>query len=132
VILAYLAHPIAGDVRANLVRYKAWLRYLQTRHPTLAFIAPSIDWIEVCGDRDDNAAERERGLARCCQVVARCDEIWLVGSRLSQGMERELAAWKRANSYDDGEAHQDNAPYIHREHLGQVTPPVSGQIGLAL
>jgi hypothetical protein len=35
---------------------------------------------------------REDGLRRDCAVVAKCDEVWLVGGRISAGMLREATA----------------------------------------
>lgn len=77
-IVAYLAHPVRGDVAGNLARAKRWLSYLQRAYPDRAFIAPWIAWLES-GDDDSDPEVRARGLERCCAVAARAEEFWPVG-----------------------------------------------------
>ena len=88
--LIYLAHPVRGDVLGNLARAKRWWRWIETSFPDTVVIAP---WITVCEIFDDaDEAQRMAGLRRGCAVVVRCDEIWLVGGRVSNGMRVELEA----------------------------------------
>lgn len=87
----YLAHPVAGEVNANVARAGRWLRWLQRRYPQLAFIAP---WIAdlVSGADDADPAQRAQGLRHGCIVAARCDGIVLVGGRVTGGMLAERDA----------------------------------------
>lgn len=87
--IAYLAHPVSGDVVGNIAKAKIWLKWLQQRYIDKAFIAPWIDWIELCGDDDDNSQQRELGMQRDFLVIGRCHELWMVGGRMSTGMLRE-------------------------------------------
>lgn len=98
-LVCYVAHPIGAPIKegvaANLARAKRWLRFLQKTYPERAFIAPYLDWIEICGDDDGKPEERERGLLRGCAVAAHCDEFWPVGcgvEGMTKGMTRELGA----------------------------------------
>jgi hypothetical protein len=116
VILAYMAHPISGDVPANVMRAKRWLAWLSRRYPDRAFVAPYIDWIEA-GDEDGDPDQRERGLQRCCSVAARCEEFWAVGGRLSAGMNREVEAWRNT------ERLRRLLDRYHCEHLSDLEPP---------
>ena len=86
--LTYMAHPVAGDAPANLARAKLWLKWLtESREEPSAVIAP---WIIACEIWDDaNPEERTQGLERCKAAIERCDEIYLVGGRVSNGMEIE-------------------------------------------
>lgn len=90
--LAYVSHPIAGDVHANAARAKRWLVWLQN-HPRfadkIAFIAPYISLIEMGADDDTDPAVRSRALRQDCAVAVRCDFVFLVGGRLSSGMKSE-------------------------------------------
>lgn len=88
----YLAHPVSGDVAANVERGKRWLRWAQRVFSGCAVIAPWMQAIEVIGDDDANPEHRERGLRRDEAVVACCDGVILVGGRVSAGMARERAA----------------------------------------
>ena len=87
--VTYLAHPVAGDVVANVARAKRWLAWA-SRIEGIAPIAPWITPVELFAvDEDGDPAAREFWLARDCAVVAKCDELWLVGGRISDGMRRE-------------------------------------------
>lgn len=88
----FLAHPVAGDVHANVARARRWLRWART----VAFrdyevIAP---WLEnlALGDDDADAIVREYNLRKSERTAARCDAILLVGGRVSEGMRREARA----------------------------------------
>jgi hypothetical protein len=49
------------------------------------------DWIiKLEGWEDDGPEDRERNILRNLAVIERCEEIWLVGSRISEGMRLEL------------------------------------------
>lgn len=95
--VAYMAHPVGSStpdgVALNVLRAKRWLRYLQATYPDVAFIAPYIDWIDLCGDDDGDPVKRELALVRDTAVVARCEQIWPVGAPdgLTPGMAREVA-----------------------------------------
>jgi hypothetical protein len=86
--VVYLAHPVSGDVPGNLARAKRWVRWIESTYPDVAVVAP---WIVACEIWDDaDPAQREAGMMRDLAVIGRCDELWLVGGRLSAGMEIEM------------------------------------------
>ena len=89
--LIYLAHPVAGDVRANLSRAKYIYAHLtKTFSPAIAIVAP---WITECELWDDaDPRERQEGLLRCVAVARRCDELWLTGGRVTASMRLEAEA----------------------------------------
>lgn len=87
--IVWMCHPVAGDVQANLVRAKRWLRWLYSKFDDVDFAA---DWIVCCEVMEDaDPAQRERGFRFDEEMVRRCDEVWLVGGRISSGMAREAA-----------------------------------------
>ncbi len=97
----YMAHPVAGDVEANLQRALRWLKWCSARFPNSCVIAPWIANI-MSGEDDSDPAQRAKGLAGCSEVASRCDAILLVGGRVSIGMamERDAALARGANVYD--------------------------------
>lgn len=89
--VAYVAHPVSGDVTANLARALRWLHWLSSGAPTTAFIAPWIAGL-MSGDDDSDPAVRARAIDHCATVVKRCDCIILCGGRVSAGMAIERDA----------------------------------------
>ena len=90
----YLAHPVSGDVENNLISAKRWIKYLEETETGIAIVA---SWITECEIWDDSDPQhREAGLLRDLAVLARCDELWLVGDQVSAGMQRE---WNHATTH---------------------------------
>lgn len=84
----YIGHPLGQDGsqreinRANAMRWCGWL--------ALNFkIAPIADWIILSGVWSETRENRARGLAVDVELVARADEVWLVGGRVTRGMQVE-------------------------------------------
>jgi hypothetical protein len=71
----------------------------------------------LTGVLEETPENRERGLACDLAQVARCDEVWLVGGRVSSGMRHEA----------------DHAitlaiPVIDLTALGELPPPFDGKV----
>lgn len=90
----YMAHPVSGDVSANIANAKWWLKYLLLSFPNIDFTAPWIPWVEALSDASEE--HRARGLAFDCESVRQCDAIVLVGPNVSPGMYREAEAARHA------------------------------------
>lgn len=90
----YMAHRISGDVERNLRKAKSWRRRLQLEYQHACIIAP---WIEELHVFDENDPEhRANGLARCAEVVGRCDALFVIGVEFSAGINREIASAMKA------------------------------------
>lgn len=85
--VAYVAHPVSGDVALNIARAKRWIRWLVDYRRDIAYIAPWITDVEILDDNDPR--EREMGLQRDAEIIRRCDLFVMVGGRVSSGMDRE-------------------------------------------
>lgn len=109
----YLAAPLGSGPdrernRANAARWVAWA----TRAHAVAVVA---DWIVLSGVLPETPANRELGLAADLALVARCDEVWLVGGRVSPGMAMEAA-----------KARELGKPVVDLTHLGALPPRWDG------
>lgn len=87
----YLASPLRADtpegVAENLARAKRWLAWVLQTFTHVHPIAPWIPCVEVL---DDQVAEnRWRGMSANLAAIERCDAVWLVGGRVSDGMRAE-------------------------------------------
>lgn len=86
--VVYLAHP-CGDpalVRhlQNLDRAKRWFKWAIDQG-----VAVVADWILYCEVWDDfDGIDRELGLRHDDAMILKCDAMWLVGGRVSEGMAR--------------------------------------------
>jgi len=86
--MIYLAHPYFADTvegmqanRKNAIRWGLWIA-------STFKIAVSADWIWWCEALVETPENRELGLACDDQAIAKCDEFWMVGGRVSSGMAR--------------------------------------------
>lgn len=101
--VVYLAHPVAppcrcggvdcdnlGPVECNTASAHRWLRWALGEHPDVAFCVPWLPYVAVLPE--DGGASRARGMRDDIAMALRCDEIWLVGGRVSSGMAQERDA----------------------------------------
>lgn len=86
--LVYMAHPVSSPgVEHNLMQARYWVRSIYDARPDVAVLA---HWIVDCEVLDDsNEEHRHLGFAHDFAIIERCDEVWLVGKRVSGGMLRE-------------------------------------------
>ena len=87
--IAYIAHPIGGDVNANVLDLLRIIRKINLTQPNVIPYCPYLS--DVLALRDHIPAERKRGLANGRAMVVKADQLWLTGNRISQGMEGEVA-----------------------------------------
>ena len=102
--LVYLAHPLGAKrhdgsvdhlgILQNIEQAKRWFKWACDNYwPDYAFNAT---WIMNCEVYNDaNAEDRERGMQRNYAHIQHCDELWLLGPRISQGMEDEARFARR-------------------------------------
>lgn len=88
----YMAHPLGqGPERdtniRNALRWLAWIT-------ESFYVAASANWIALALAFTETAESRARGLAIDLVHVSRCDELWLVGGRVTQGMSMEYETAK--------------------------------------
>lgn len=114
--LIYIAHPLgAGAEReANRARAARWVDWAAR-----CGAAPVATWITLSGMWGED--RRELGLAIDCALAERCDEVWLVGGRVSEGMRIEAAAAERAGvTVRDLTCLGPEPPPIYPEHPSRV------------
>ena len=88
--IAYIAHPIGGDVENNLEKIREIVRRINLEEPEVVPFAPY--WLD-CHALDDNCpVERARGIKNDQEIMERgfIDEVRLYGNRISTGMSHEV------------------------------------------
>lgn len=94
--IVYIAHPIAGDVEANLADIRRIVAHINRTMPRIIPFVPY--YADVVSLNDDDPKDRKRGLANCLEIIRQglmIDEIWLTGDRVSEGMKAECTAAHR-------------------------------------
>lgn len=91
--LIYVCSPLRGDVDRNIAKAKAHCRSVIT-----AGHIPFAPHVALHGVLDDNIPkERETALACGLEMLKRCDEIWVFGRSISEGMAGEIECAKKLN-----------------------------------
>ena len=81
----YICAPLGGDVAENLRKVR---RY--TKYALLCGTAPVVPhFYAECLD-DSKAKEREIGMAAGLSLLWFCDEMWIFGDEVTEGMAAEM------------------------------------------
>lgn len=90
--IVYICSPYAGDIETNVVADRRYSRFAVEKG--YIPIAPHLLFPQFLNDSDPN--ERELGLFFGNAIMSKCSEIWVFGSKISNGMAAEIkrARWK--------------------------------------
>lgn len=84
--LVYVCSPVRGDVEANVAKAKEYCKTVLI----MGYI-PLAPHVAYSGMLDDEIPEeRETALALGLALVRRCDELWIFGDHISEGMKGEI------------------------------------------
>lgn len=113
--VVYIAHPLGSGPNREENRSSAakWVAWAASKG-----VAPVADWIILSGQWEESPHLRAIGLAIDVALVKRCDEIWLCGKRISDGMRIELEAAKA-----EGLTVRDFTCLRESEHVDFGDPP---------
>lgn len=84
--LVYIASPFSGDAEYNVKKARDYCRFAVTMN--CIPIAPHLHYPQFMHDSDKD--ERELGLFFAHVLLGHCDELWVFGDKLSNGMSREI------------------------------------------
>lgn len=102
--MVYLAHRLGAKrhdgsvdhlgILQNIRDAKLWFKWACDNYwPDYAF---NMTWVMNCEVYNDaDATDRERGMQRNYAHIKRCDELWLLGPVISEGMEDEARFTRR-------------------------------------
>lgn len=88
--IAYIAHPISGDIEGNLRKIEDIGRRINLNEPE---VVPFAHYFFDCYALDDNIPEeRERGIKNDIALMRKgfIDEVRLYGNTISRGMAHEV------------------------------------------
>jgi len=84
--LVYICSPYAGDIDTNIQNAKLYCRYAIEKD--CIPIAPHLLYPQILNE--DNADERALGLYFALRLLRFCDEVWVFGDKITDGMRREI------------------------------------------
>ncbi len=87
--LVYICSPYSGDVEKNTCRARAYSRFAVVKHAIP--IAPHLLYPQFM----DEDTERELALFMGIVLLGKCDEVWVFGDTISEGMAAEIARAKK-------------------------------------
>lgn len=88
----YICAPLGGDVEGNLKRVREYARYALK-----CGTAPVVPhFYALCLD-DNVPEERELGMAAGMSLLWFCDELWIFGDEVTEGMAAEIQFCKNLN-----------------------------------
>lgn len=88
--VAYIAHPVGGNVDENLNKISALCRKINLQEPGTVPFAP---YFSDCHSLDDTiVSERERSIRNDIELMTRgfIDEVRLYGDKISSGMASKI------------------------------------------
>ena len=84
--LVYISSPLRGDMERNIQRARDYCAYAASCG--VIPLAPHTIFTQYL---DDAVLEqREHGLRMGRELMERCDELWVMGDTISQGMQEEI------------------------------------------
>lgn len=89
--LVYIASPFAGDTERNVIMAQGYCRFAVSKG--CIPLAPHLLYPQFMDDGDK--AQRDLGIRFALILLGKCDELWVFGGRISEGMSREIAKAKR-------------------------------------
>jgi hypothetical protein len=88
--IAYIVHPIAGDVHGNIEKILAIVKKINLHRSDVVPFAPYI--ADVLALDDNTPEERSRGIENDVAILKSgvVNELWVYGSKISGGMKAEI------------------------------------------
>ena len=84
--VVYIASPYAGETEDNISRAKGYCRFAVSKG--VIPLAPHLLYPQFMDDDDED--QRILGLRFAIALLCRCDELWVIGEKVSAGMAKEI------------------------------------------
>jgi len=89
--IVYVCSPLRGDIKRNINKAKGYSRFVYAEG--CIPLAPHIMFTQFLDDEDED--ERKAGIEMGLKLLSVCDEIWVFGEKLSEGMNTEIEIAKK-------------------------------------
>ena len=82
---AYICSPYRDNPRVNVMRVRQYCRFAVSKGRIP--LAPHLYFPQFMSE----AAEREKAMSMNLELLKLCDEVWVFGDKITEGMEAEIA-----------------------------------------
>ncbi len=89
--IVYVCSPLRGDIEGNIARAKQYARLVYERG--CLPIAPHVYFTTFLNDLQPE--DRRGGMDMGLQMLTACDELWVFGGLISEGMRAEMELAQR-------------------------------------
>lgn len=88
--IAYIVHPVSGDVAGNIEKILAIVKKINLERQDVVPFAPYIT--DLLSLDDNDPIQRERGINNDIAILSSgmVNELWVYGSKISAGMKAEI------------------------------------------
>lgn len=84
--IVYICSPLRGDIQGNIMNARQYCRMAAAMG--VVPLAPHTIFTSYLDD--EIPEQREQGLHMGRELLLKCDELWFMGTVISQGMEAEI------------------------------------------
>jgi hypothetical protein len=89
--VVYIASPFAGETTLNTKKAQSYCKFAVAKGAIP--LAPHLHYPQFMDDSDKT--QRELGIRFALILLGKCEELWVFGDTVSEGMSREIAKAKR-------------------------------------
>ena len=89
--MVYICSPYSGDIYDNVLKARKYSRFAVESH--CIPVTPHLFFPQFMND--DIPEERDAAFKMNNIMLSKCDELWVFGSRYTEGMQREMKWAKR-------------------------------------
>jgi len=89
--LVYVCSPLRGDIERNIAKARGYCRFAATLG--VIPLAPHVIFTQFLGE--EILEERQQGMRMGLDLMYRCAELWIFGSKISKGMLAEIETAER-------------------------------------
>lgn len=89
---AYICSPLGGNVSANIENAKRYARYALE-----CGMAPVVPHFYALILDDSKKEERSLGMQAVISLLWVCDEVWVFGDEITEGMKKEIRFAEKLN-----------------------------------
>lgn len=89
--LVYICSPLSGDIPGNMEKARKFCSFALEKGQIP--LAPHLMFPQFVND--DDSAERELAIFMDVILLGKCDELWVFGDRISEGMAVEIEIAKK-------------------------------------